>query len=83
MYPNLGFDAYTSLEYMENVEFNPTGLAKDGVLAAEILKVLQSTEEKDFIYAISVQAHGKYPGTVVDENQEITVSGFEDEEQYL
>ena len=83
VYPNLGFDAYTSLEYMDNVELNPTGWAKDGVLAAEIMKVLQSTEKKDFIYAISVQAHGKYPHKVVDEEQKIAVSGIEDEEDRI
>ena len=79
VYANLGFDTFTSLEYMHNVQFNPIGWAKDYVLTPEIMHALSSTEGKDMIYAISVQAHGKYPSTVIDETQKITVSGIENE----
>ena len=55
VFPNLGFDTFTSLEYMNHVEKNPLGWAKDTVLTTEILTTLFSTEQRDFIYAISVQ----------------------------
>lgn len=66
VFSNLGFDTFTSLEYMHNVELNPMGWAKDKVLIEEILKTLKSTKEQDFIYSISVQGHGKYPGSEED-----------------
>lgn len=56
----LGFDTFTSIEFMENVEYNPIGWAKDAVLTQEILKALDSTRDQDFIFTITVQGHGKY-----------------------
>ena len=32
VFANLGFDTFTSIEYMTNVEFTPSGWAKDNVL---------------------------------------------------
>jgi len=75
VFPKLGFESFSSIEYMENVEYNPLGWAKDKVLTTEIVKALKATKEKDFIYTISVQPHGKYPDNVIDENQFITMSG--------
>lgn len=79
VFSNLGFNTFTSLEFMEGVDFNPTGWARDEVLTGEIVKALTATPGSDFIYAISVQAHGKYPETVVDDTQQITISGLEEE----
>ena len=45
------------------------------------MDVLDSTEEQDFIYTISVQGHGSYPTYEVLEDPLITVSGIEDEER--
>lgn len=73
VFQKLGFDSFSSIEYMNNVEYNPLGWSKDNVLTTEILKALKAKDTKDFIYTISVQAHGKYPSTVVDENQKINV----------
>ncbi len=61
VYPSLGFDTFTSLEYMQNVEYNPLGWAKDMVLTDEILIAMESTDAPDFVFAVSVQPHGKYP----------------------
>ncbi len=81
VYPNMGFDSFQSLEYMENVEKNPTGWAKDNVLIEEIFKALNSTQERDFVYAVSVQPHGQYPEIYPEGyEQKITVSGFENPE---
>lgn len=74
VFPNLGFDTFTSLEYMNHVEKNPLGWAKDTVLTTEILTTLFSTKQRDFIYAISVQPHGKYPSVPLGDEQPITVS---------
>lgn len=58
---NLGFDTFQSIEFMEVHEKNPIGWAKDNMLVKEIEKTLDSTENQDYIYAISVQGHGDYP----------------------
>ena len=61
VFSNLGFDTFTSEEYMENITYNPLGWANDDVLVEEIMNALNSTEGNDYIYTISVQGHGKYP----------------------
>lgn len=61
VFSQLGFDTFTPIEYMNNVERNPTGWCKDKILTGEIIKTLDSTPGPDFIYTISVQGHGKYP----------------------
>lgn len=68
VFPNLGFDTFTSIEYMNHVERTPLNWAKDNVLVGEIAKALKSTENPDLVYAISVQGHGSYPtGPVLSE----------------
>ena len=79
VFENLGFDTFTSVEYMNDVEYTPIGWAKDNCLVEQIFNSLNSTKEKDFIYTISVQGHGSYPSTSTYENPEILVSGVEDE----
>ena len=79
VFPQLGFDTFTSSEYMQNVEFNEIGWIKDKVLTDEIIKALQSTDTQDLIYTISVQGHGAYPTENILENTEIEVYGYEDE----
>ncbi len=76
VYPHLGFDSFTSVEYMQDVERNPLNWADDSILTGEIVKCMDSTETPDFVYAVSVQGHGKYPLEVIDETQTITVQGF-------
>ncbi len=65
VFSQLGFDSFTSIEYMNNIERTPLNWAKDKVLTGEILKVLNSTRTQDFIYTISVQGHGSYPDSEV------------------
>lgn len=78
VYANLGFDTFTSIEYMMNPEFNSLGWAKDSILEEEIINALKSTKEQDYIYAISVQAHGRYPDTVNPGEFEINGSRYKD-----
>lgn len=61
VFAQLGFDTFTPVEYMYDVERNPTGWCKDKILIGEIEKNLDSTDGPDFIYTISVQGHGAYP----------------------
>lgn len=75
VFPKLGFDTFTSIEYMNDVTYNPLGWSKDEILTKEIIKTLDATVDQDFIYAISVQPHGKYPETVVDDHQKVTITG--------
>lgn len=71
VFANLGFDTYTSIEYMDECKTNPVGWAKDEELIKYITKILDSTEKQDFIYAISVQGHGDYPESY-EEIEELT-----------
>lgn len=80
VFSQLGFDTFTSLEYMNVEEYTPKDWAKDFYLTDEILKSLNSTENSDFVYTISVQAHGDYPKEKVLDNPQIEVSGLPDEE---
>ena len=74
VYPKLGFDGFTSIEYMSNVEYNELGWADDSILVPEIINTLASTEQQDFIFTVSVQAHGKYPDYKVIENPAIDIN---------
>lgn len=79
VYPNLGFDSFTSLEYMSDVELTPrNNWAKDGVLTEEVLKALNSTEGQDFIFTISVQGHGKYSSNKTEYATVSVTEGIED-----
>lgn len=62
VYPNMGFQSFTPIEYMWPEEFTAMGWAKDSILTDEISKALDSTEKQDFVFTISVQGHGSYPG---------------------
>lgn len=74
IYANMGFDDFTSLEYMLNVTKTPKNWAKDKVLTEEIMAALKSTEGRDFVYTVSVQGHGKYPTKKIYENPDVQIS---------
>lgn len=84
VFPNLGFDTFTSLENMVDIVTNPRNWAKDHVLIEPILDCLDSTAGQDLIYTISVQPHGKYPSQELYEKildgyePKIALSGNED-----
>ena len=79
VYPNLGFDTFIPIEYMYDVELNFLGWAKDKCLVSEIDKCLQSSEERDFVFTVSVQPHGAYTSSISD--GKIKVFGIEDDEK--
>lgn len=80
VFANMGFDTFTSVEYMKNVEKTPKNWAKDDVLTECITDALDSTDGRDMIYTISVQGHGKYPPEQVLQNPTIEVTAAPSEE---
>ena len=79
VFQNLGFDTFTSKEYMDTSKMTENGWMEDQVLTGCVLDCLKSTEGPDFVYTISVQAHGEYPGSPVLENPVIQVTGADTE----
>ncbi len=75
VFSNLGFDTFTSMEYMNGIQDNPNGWCKDDILTREIIKTLDASEGPDFTMAITVQSHGKYEGIETTDPQPIQVSG--------
>lgn len=75
VFPNIGMDTFTSVEYMQIGEYTYEGWAKDKYLTEEIIKTLKSTQQQDYIYTISVQGHGSYPTNAVLEDPVIKVVG--------
>lgn len=79
VFVNLGFDTFTSMEFMNGLEDNPNGWKKDAILTSEILNALDSTKGPDFTLGITVQSHGKYQGFEV-ENAPVSVLQAPDED---
>lgn len=75
VYPNLGFDHFISIEYVDNIRENALGWAKDSLLTDQILKCLDSGKGSDFVYTVAVQPHGRYPTERVGDAYPISVSG--------
>ena len=81
VFAQLGFDTYTSIEFMNGIEYNPIGWAKDSILTGEIMKALESSDAPHFVFAITVQGHGKYQrGVDSAEAEELDITWADDEE---
>lgn len=79
VFDHIGFDSYTSKEFMNILQFTENGWAKDDILIQHIMESMDTTEQQDFVFCVSLQGHGDYPEEKVIENPEITVEGIEDE----
>lgn len=79
VFSSLGFHTFTPIEYMGLYETTPLGWAKDEILTSQIVNALSSTEGQDFVYAISVQAHGSYPEEALLENPAIDILALPEE----
>lgn len=79
VFNNMGFDHYTSKEFMNILQTTPKGWATDDILVPNIMESMDTTEGQDFVFTVSVEGHGEYPTEKVLENPEIIVSGVEDE----
>ena len=81
-FTQMGFDSFISKEMMNIQEYTPLGTwPTDNILIGEVEKALDSTEQPDFVYTITVQGHGAYPAEKVIEHPEITVTGAESEKK--
>lgn len=77
VFKNLGFDRFISEEFLTVEERNEIGWVKDKTFLRYIRETLTATEEPDFFYAITVQAHGKYM-TEESENGYLINSDYQD-----
>lgn len=78
VFANLGYDTFTSIENMDEVEETQNEWAKDKCLTKYIMDTLKSTKKRDYIYTISVQGHGAYPSE--DMGSPIKVKGIDEED---
>ena len=79
VYDHMGFDSFTSKEFMNILQLTPNGWAKDEVLVDNIMEAMDTTEQQDFVFTVSVQGHGDYPEEQLIENPKIKVEGIDDE----
>lgn len=79
IFNNMGFDTFTSKEFMNVLQTTENGWAKDEILTHHIMEAMDTTKQEDFVFTVSVQGHGNYPETQVIENPKIKVEGIEDE----
>ena len=85
VYPNLGFDTFTSMEYMflTRDDFTKKGWVRDEVLTEHIEDCLNSTPEGvDFVFTVSVEGHGSYPNQYIPGMNNISVRSEEGQTQY-
>ncbi len=76
VYSYLGFNSFTSAEYMDTQnDVNENDWMRDENLIGPITDALDSTENRDFVYTVSVQPHGAYPTEPTIEDPVIKVSG--------
>ena len=80
VYANLGFDTFTPAEHMVGLEYTELNWEKDAILTEYIMKAMSSTSSSDFVFAVTVQGHGKYPEVPTEEATLIRVDGLETEE---
>lgn len=69
-YESLGFDTFIPLETISNRDRSENFWYKDNLIIDEIKNKILSTPEKDFIFGVTVEAHGPYNTQI---NGDITV----------
>ncbi len=77
VYPNLGFDTFTSMEYMQLTEedYTPSKWVRDEKLTNYIEDCLNYTPDGvDFVFTVSVEGHGRYPNNAVPELSNVLVT---------
>ena len=71
----MGFDTFTSKELLDITDYTPLGnWPTDDILIDGTMDAMDSTEQTDFVYTITVEGHGSYPTYQVEENPAITVN---------
>lgn len=72
VFPNLGFDTYVPMEYMDKPNNDQWQYPEDVLNINPIERILGENEKPQFIYNITVESHGGYSATDFDN---YTVSG--------
>ena len=81
VYSQIGFNSFTSAEYMDTQDdINPLGWMRDENLIKYIESALDSSDNQDLVFTVSVQGHGAYPEEPMYEDPQILVSGAESDE---
>lgn len=73
VYANMGYDRFVPLEYMSYPEYTDVGWCCDAILTDEILSAMRSSQQRDLVFAISVESHGKYADTYEAKDGDIQV----------
>lgn len=81
VYPNLGFDSFTSVEYMSDVQRTPSGWTKDKVMTDDIMDMMKP-DRPAFLHIVSVQGHGAYPEQQVFVNPYTKVTADDEKKAY-
>ncbi|MBQ9196930.1 MAG: LTA synthase family protein [Clostridia bacterium] len=79
VFPRLGFDTFTSLEYMRDYTVNSLGWCRDECLITPILQALALDSEPNLVFTVSVQGHGMYSADAPETPYAITSTGLEDD----
>ncbi len=86
-YANLGFDTFIPLETISDRSLNNNFWYKDEIIINEIISKILSTKEKDFIFGVTVEAHGPYKveidGDIRVESSILTESEKKELENYV
>lgn len=82
VYSSLGFDNFTSVEYMNNIVRTPTGWAKDEVMTDDIMNIIKGSDSRDLLHVISVQGHGAYPTEQVFKDPYTTVTAKDNDTKW-
>ena len=67
VYQNLNFDNFISKEFFDEPEYSGQYI-RDTELSKRILEEMKKTDKPDFVYAISMQAHGPYSASENPDN---------------
>ena len=78
VFPRLGFDTFTSLEYMQDYTVNSLGWCRDACLITPIMQALVLDEAPDVVFTVSVQGHGMYATEAPAEPYAIASTGLEE-----
>jgi len=73
VYQNFDFDKFISKEFFNQPEYSGQYI-RDTELSKRILEEMKKTDKPDFVYAISMQAHGPY-STEENPDNSIKISG--------
>lgn len=71
----MGFDTFQSKEMLDITEYTPLGSwPTDDILIDSTVEAMDSTKGSDFVYTITVEAHGDYPKVPIEEDSDLKIT---------